>query len=207
MDRLFSLFTLYDLLGFLLPGALVVGGTYWAVEGIPSEPGAAGAIALVAAFFIAGELVQGVAVLWERVYWKRHGGWPSTKLLSDADGDLRRLTRARLALETGDEVDNLAPTTIFELARAELRRQQLDGRAELMNARYALARGLVTASAYLSLVFGVAVAKGDADAVALVLALAAVPIFLHRFHRFGYWFARQVLQDYAGLPKRPVSGD
>jgi hypothetical protein len=71
-----------------------------------------------------------------------------------------------------------------------------------MNARYALARGLVTATAYLVVVFALAAIWGEhrRNVIALAVALVALPIFLLRFRRSGYWFARQVLGDYAALP-------
>jgi hypothetical protein len=211
MERLFSLLGIYDLLGLILPGGLFAAGTYWAFAGFPQEPGGATTLGLVALFFIAGVLVQGAAVLWEGRYWQWRI-WPSQRLMLEAkegrvvlDDALKSLIEVRLNAAYGEEAAQLSTSARFALARAELRALGLGGRSELFNAHYSMARGLVTATAGLVVVFAVAAATTEdhrRNLVALAVALAAWPFFFNRFRRFSDWFARQVWQDYAALPER-----
>jgi hypothetical protein len=208
VERLLSLLSLYDLLGFILPGGLFAAGTYWAFAGFPTEPGGATTIGLIAFFFIVGELVQGVGVLWESRYWKR-ATWPSERLMLEPkegrdvlDDNLKSMIAAKLAADHGEAAAHLSPSSKFALARAELRARGLDGRSELLNARYSMSRGLVTATTGLIVVFAVAAGTTDdhrRNLIALAVSVAAWPFFFNRFRRFGDWFARQVWQDYAAL--------
>ncbi len=208
MERLLSLLSLYDLLGFILPGGLFAAGAYWAFAGFPCEPGGAVTLGLIAFFFIVGELVQGVGVLWESRYWRRKT-WPSERLmLEPTEGrevlsdKLKAMIEAKLVSDHGDAAAGLSPASKFALARADLRARGLDGRSELLNARYSMARGLVTATTGLIVIFAVAAGTTDdhrRNLIALGVSVAAWPFFFNRFRRFGNWFARQVWQDYAAL--------
>lgn len=208
MERLLSLFSLYDLLGFILPGGLFTAATYWAFEGLPHEPGGAITLGLIALFFIVGELVQGVAVVWEGPYWKRVT-WPSERLMEEPsegrsvlNDTIKTMINAHLAASYGDNIAKLSVQSKFALARAELRARGLDARSELLNARYSLARGLVTTTAALVIVFAVAAATTDThrrNLIAFGVAIVALPFSFNRFRRFGEWFARQVWQDCAAL--------
>lgn len=208
MERLLSLLSLYDLLGFILPGGLLAAGTYWAFAGLPDEPGGAATLGLIGLFFIVGELVQGVGVLWESRYWKRVT-WPSERLMAEpkegreALGDkMQAMIEAKLVADHGEAAAELSPASKFALARADLRARGLDGRSELLNARYSMARGLVTGTTGLIVVFAVAAGTTDdhrRNLIALAVSAAAWPFFFNRFRRFGDWFARQAWQDYAAL--------
>lgn len=214
MERLLSLLSFYDLLGFILPGGLFAAGTYWAFAGFPDEPGGATTLGLIALFFIAGELVQGAAVVWESRYWKR-ATWPSERLMLERQegravlsDTLKSMIEAKLAAVYGEAAQHLSISSKFALARADLRARGLDGRSELLNARYSMSRGLVTATAGLIVAFGVAAATTDdhrRNLVALIVAVAAWPFFFNRFRRFADWFARQVWQDYAAEGASTVS--
>lgn len=208
METLFSLLGLYQLLAVALPGAVAAGGAYYAVAGLPSDPSAAAVIGLIVLFYIAGNVIQGVAVLWESPYWRRAGGWPSTRRMTASDSQaydpaFRGLIKGRLDRLTGTDTAAIPVAEKFGLARAELRRQSQDSRAESFNAIYGLSRGLVTSAALLVVVMlACAVAGTHAQRnviAAFIVAACAVPVFV-RFRRFGFYFADQVWRDFAALP-------
>ena len=113
---------------------------------------------------------------------------------------LRELIESRVAGIT--DRDDLDIADAFAVARAELRRRQLDGRAELMNAMYGLCRGLATATALLIPTFiAAAIVTGDwqrlliGTGVMLVLAV----LYFRRAERYSYRFADQIWRDFAAL--------
>lgn len=205
MDRLFSLFSLYDFVTYIFTGAALLAGVVWAVSGVPSEPGATAALGLVVASYIAGHLVQALAVLWEREWWGRiRGGWPSAlRMMPDArqayQPEFRELVLRGLSANRGSDIVKLTPARQFALARADLRARGEDVRAETMNALYAFSRGLATAGIVLGVTFVVdwRVSGSGAAGVAAIVAAVTALLFLYRFDRFGFFFADQVWQDYA----------
>jgi hypothetical protein len=209
MESLFSLLGLYQLLAVTLPGAVATAGTYYAVAALPPDPSAAAVIGLIVLFYIAGNVVQGVAVLWESWYWRRAGGWPSMRRMTADDPTayapaFRDLIQARLDRLAGADTAAIPVADRFALARAELRRQSQDVRAESLNAIYGLSRGLVT-SAVLVVVVMLACAAVGTDAQRNLIAAAivtgsAVAVFV-RFRRFGFYLADQVWRDFAALPQ------
>jgi len=200
VDRLFSLFSFYEFLGYVFTGAALIAGAAWAVAGAPTEPGAAAVVGLLIASYIAGHLVQALAVVWEVRWWR--AGWPSDRRMTEGDSrayssELRTLVVDALAASRPPEVRKLEPRHLFALARADLRRMGADTRAELMNAMYAMSRGLATTSAVLAATFVVVGVARGADRMwpASIVAASAALLFLYRFTRFGYYFADQVWRD------------
>jgi hypothetical protein len=209
METLFSLLGLYQLSALLLPGAVGTAGVYFAVNGMPPDPSTAGVLALIALFYIAGNVVQGAAVVWESPYWTRAGGWPSTRRMTSGDAkaydsSFRSVVQAKLDKLVGSDTSDLPVLERFALARAELRRLNQDNRAEAFNAIYGLSRGLVTAAAISLIALLVCAAVGHAPhrnlITAAIVAGAAVPVFV-RFHRFSFYFADQVWHDFAALSR------
>ena len=208
METLFSLLGLYQLLAVMLPGAVAAAGAYYAISGLPSDLSTAAVLGVVVLFYIAGNVVQGVAVVWEARYWARGGGWPSTRRMTTGDTKaydeaFRQLIQAKLDRLAATETAALSVPDRFGLARAELRRQGQDTRSESFNATYGLSRGLVTGAALVVTVLVVCAIVGhdrDRDLIAAaVIAASAVPVF-NRFRRFGFYFADQVWRDFAALP-------
>lgn len=208
METLFSLLGLYQILGVMLPGAVAAAGTYYAVAGLPPDPSTAAVLGIAVLFYIVGNVIQGVAVVWEAPYWTRTGGWPSTRRMTSGDSKayddgFRQLVQTKLDKVAGAETASMSIHERFGLARAELRRQGQETRSESFNATYGLSRGLVTAAALVVTVMLVcAIARHDAERnliAAAVVAASAVPVF-YRFRRFGFYFADQVWRDFAALP-------
>lgn len=210
METLFSLLGLYQLLGVLLPGAVGTAGVYFAVNGMPPDPTTAGVLGLIVLFYVVGNAVQGVAVMWESRYWKKFGGWPSTRRMTPDDDKaydaaFRDLVGAKLDSLIGSPTSNLPVPERFALARAELRRQKQDERAEGFNAIYGLSRGLVTGGVIILVTLLVAAIFVDAWERNLITAAIVggtiVPVF-HRFKRFGWYFADEVWRDFVALKGR-----
>lgn len=208
METLFSMLGLYQLSALMLPGAVAVSGAYYAVAGKPHDPSTAALLGLVVLFYVAGNVVQGIAVLWEGRYWRTAGGWPSARRMTPADAKaydpaLRALIQTKLDGLVGSDTSPLPAGEKFALARAELRRQGQDVRSESFNSIYGLSRGLVTAGVLVVVVALVCVIVGHGahrNWIMGVVALACVvPVFL-RFKRFSFYFADEVWKDFAALP-------
>jgi hypothetical protein len=208
METLFSLLGLYQLSALILPGAVGVTGTYYAIAGFPPDPSTAAVLGLLVLFYVAGNVIQGAAVTWESRYWKPAGGWPSVRRMTPGDAKaydtaLRELIQSKLDTLVGSDTAALPVGKKFALARAELRRQGQDTRSESFNSIYGLSRGLVSAGVLVVLVALVCVIVGHGAhrnwIMAAVVAVCAIPVFI-RFDRFSYYFADQVWQDFAALP-------
>jgi hypothetical protein len=192
VDRIFSLFGLYEILGYVCSGALVLIGGYVAFEGVPGEPGTAGMLGLFLAAYAVGHLVQTFSNVWESWLWRR--GWPSARRIAADDeksyGDIKRQRIAdRISLLDGH---GMRPPEQFSLARADLRSRGQDERAELMNTIYGFNRGLASGCWVMAIVMVVAGTwtehfwRGIAK----------------RASRFGWHFADQVWGDFV-LPIPP----
>jgi hypothetical protein len=208
VETLFSMLGLYQLSALVLPGAVAVSGAYYAVAGIPPDPSTAVVLGLAVLFYIAGNVVQGAAVAWEAWYWKRSGGWPSSRRMTPSDAKaydavLGQLIQTKLDALAGSDTSALPVEAKFALARAELRRQGQDVRSESFNSIYGLSRGLVSAGVLVVAVALVCVIVGHAAhrnwIMALVVGASVVPVFV-RFKRFSFYFADQVWRDFAALP-------
>ena len=209
METLFSLLGLYQLSALLVPGAVGTTGVYFAVNGLPPDPSTAGVLALIVLFYVAGNVVQGVAVVWEPWYWKRAGGWPSTRRMTPNDSKaydaaFRELVQGKLDSLVGSPTGEMPIAERFALARAELRRQNQDTRAEGFNAIYGLSRGLATAGIISLIALLICAAIGHApqrDLITAAIVAACVVPVLVRFHRFSFYFADQVWRDFVALSR------
>ncbi len=64
MERVLSVLTAFDVIAYLLSGTVLLGGLYWAVEGVPEKsPSAAAVLAFAAAAYVAGVLVSATGSL------------------------------------------------------------------------------------------------------------------------------------------------
>jgi hypothetical protein len=211
VDRLISLFSVYDFFSYVLSGGMLLAGAYWTLAGVPDEPGTAVVLGLIAAAYIAGHLVQALGARWEKLWWKARGGWPSDARLDPGsarayDLKFRAFVTSRLVAGHGSETEGFATPEQFAFGRHDLRARGADGRAELMNTLYALSRGLATSSAILTVVFVIAWLvedQWDPFGWAALILLGACAIFVSRLDDFGHRFADQVWKDFAaGVPDK-----
>ena len=98
------------------------------------DPSTAAVLGLVALVYIVGNVVQGLAVVWEAPYWARSGGWPSSRRMTPDDSKaydeaFRQLLETKLDKLAGTETAAMSINERFGLARAELRRQGQDTRS------------------------------------------------------------------------------
>jgi hypothetical protein len=213
MDSLFSILGLYQLSALVFPGWVAVTGAYYAVWGLPPDPSTAAVLGIIALSYVAGNVVQGTAVLWEGRYWGLAGGWPSTRRMTPDDAAaydpaLRAAVQAKLDLLIGSPTGSMPVRDRFALARAELRKQGQDGRSEALNAIYALSRGLATSGAFVAIVMLACAIVGHAakrDLIAAAIIAACVGPVMVRFHRFSRYFADQVWHDFAALSSAQAS--
>lgn len=204
MDQLPSLFSVYDFFGYVISGAGVLVGSYWAFSELPSEPGTATVFGLIALSYAVGHAVQSLANAWEAIWWSWRGV-PSTNRMTPGkagayDASLRSLILLRIEELTGRP--DLGIDDAFAVARAQLRAQQLDGRAELMNTMYGVCRGLTTAAGFLFFIFIAAAVVTD-DWKRLLIAtgvmIVLVVLYARRASRYSYRFADQVWRDFAAI--------
>jgi hypothetical protein len=213
VDRVFSIFSVYDFVGYIFTGGALIVGVVWAIAGVPQEPSAAGVIGLAVASYMAGHLVQAAGAAWERLWWRRRGGLPSTERMTEGNRrayprELRDLIIDGLVATHGDSVRSLPPQDLFALARSDLHAQEADVVAERVNMQYAFNRGLTTVGLVLASMFiAVGIARGAERMLpAAIVAVAATVLFLYRFNRFGFFFADQIWHDYAASVGRSASG-
>ena len=177
------------------------------MSGLPPDPSTAAVLGLIVLFYVVGNVIQGASVVWESWYWALAGGWPSTRRITPGDAEaydepFRALIRSKLDEVVGSPTTALQPADAFGLARAVLRKQGQDARAESFNAIYGLNRGLVTAGAIILVVLLVSAMIGDEaerNLIAAAIVGASLAFVLIRFRRFSFYFADQVWRDFVAL--------
>lgn len=204
MERLLSLFNLYDVLGYLLSGVALIVGLYWVFAGVPPSPTTAAVFGLLGAGYAVGQLLALPGGLWESAWWKWRGGLPAQRMLAEgAFGftvGVREEIKRRLSAQVG--VDDLTDDHRFELARARLRLAGFDGRAELIRALHGLCRNLsasclfIGAGAVVHLAFACEVER---LVITAVLGIGTAGMLGLRTIRFQRRFAEEIWLDYLAL--------
>jgi hypothetical protein len=206
VDNILGRLSLFEFVGVLIPGAVAVGGSYWAFASMPHDVGASAVLALLLVFYVAGHLMQALlrVPFADKLVGPRVE--PRTTRLVDA-GD-KRYSHAFLELlvkkasARGWPDPATEPGRVIALARAELRAKKLDARAETMLAMHFLALGLAVAccvvafSCLLALIDDfrwsrLGVAGG---------AVAAAWLFRRRADDYDRYYADHVWADFAALP-------
>lgn len=197
--------TLYEQMGILIPGAVLLIGIVAIVPAaIPILAASGQSVGGLGLFLIAayalGHAVAALGNLTEEIYWKILGGMPSVwvvrqppKLLSDSQvTKLQSLIAERFGIDKPavggmqvarwkrlfGQVYSFALTTNPE-------------RILVFNVTYGLCRGLAAASIAVSALALWKIEGKTAFAVAIGGGVAAA-IYLYRMHRFGVHFAREV---------------
>lgn len=204
MDRLFSLFGLYDVTGYLLSGLALLLGIYWVVAGELPALSTAAVFCLLAASYAAGQLAAIVGRGWEDRWWRRHGGKPSILMIEGEDSRFRDLQGASVSRQIEQEVGiaELPADIRFRLAHAKLRLADFHDRAETMRSLHGLCRNLAASSLLVGLAaFIGAIVDGDGARLWVVAAAATViaPLFARRALRYHRRFAREVMLSFLAL--------
>ena len=204
MERILSLFNLYDVLGYLLSGVALIVGLFWVFAGLPPSPTTAAVFGLLGAGYAVGQLLALPGGLWESAWWKWRGGQPAQRMLSEGafafPVGVREEIKRRLRSQIG--VDDLTNDHRFELARARLRLAGFDGRAEVIRALHGLCRNLsascllIGLSALVHLTYACEVERLVVTAVLGLLSAGMLGIRTVRFQRR---FAEEIWLDYLAL--------
>lgn len=113
---------------------------------------------------------------------------------------LQQQIKEKIARASGEQ--DLGVAEMFSFARAELRANHVDERAELMNTMYGLCRGLTTATGLLIPIFvGAGIKTDDWGRLVIGIAIAAAfsILYFRRTARYSFRFADQVWLDFAAL--------
>jgi hypothetical protein len=207
-------FTLYDVLGVLAPGTVLVVGIVTLYPGTVGlftrsdfTAGSFGLIVLVS--YVAGNLVAALGNFLEVPYWWLARGRHTEKARSTKAGILSSFQLLQLQSklhETGmlppdRNLDQLAPEDWFGLTRqihSYIDVRKLTERVELFNAQFGMNRGI--AAGFLALAGMVFLHQGWSGwRIATLLGVAAVLAF-YRMHRFSRHYAQALFRQFLVAP-------
>jgi hypothetical protein len=212
-------FDFYEFAGVIAPGVVVLlaAGLIWpnylaSIQQLDVTLGGFGLALLIA--YVAGHLLQGVGNLFETLWWKAMGGWPSDWPRS-GKGDL--LSKAQLAkieervredlgfadFRFSADLTAKAWHPVFRQIYATVRAAGRDDRAHTFNGNYGMFRGVVAAAIVSTAAFLVVHGWG-AWPFCVAFASAALLAVL-RMHRFAKHYVRETLVQFLSLP-RPAGG-
>jgi hypothetical protein len=206
----------YEVLALIAPGSVIL--TSWALlhPGVGKaifdtdlSVGAFGLFALVS--YVVGNLVQAVANLVEKQYWKIRGGWPTDKgtllkrgVLAACDIPLLEAKVMQAGLSPANsiglmtECDAKTWDGLKSRILAWLKARNLASRIDTFNAQYGLNRGLAVAlfvcGALVLLYQGIPLWRTE-----LILLLVAGAC-LFRMERFGHHYARELYSQFIAAP-------
>jgi len=201
-------FEIYDVVGVLVPGVLVVAAVPLAFPSLASQANAAHfpegfvLLALTALSIFVGHLVQTLASLIEPILNKTWGGRPSDSALKSGLGptffplDSAKRIRSKLVEATSPDASN---HSLFLFA-SQLAESSESARAGRFNALYAYHRSLVVLS-IVSLMLFIGSSRGGFAStltcsqyiVVLVFMLGLLAVLWHRTKRRGWYYVREVL--------------
>jgi hypothetical protein len=205
-------FSFYEYAGVIIPGALLIFGILWLYPDLrstfaPPETtlGDFGIFLIVA--YAAGQLLQALGNLLEKIVWSCCGGLPSNcltkpnqKLLSGAQMvRLAEMLRTRLGLSV-TSITGMAPKDWYPITRqifAEVMAAKGADRVEIFNGNYGLNRGI--ASGLIAVAVLAIIKDYHAWEVPVGLA-AAAGVASYRMHRFGIHYARELFVQFLALP-------
>jgi len=204
MDRALSFFGVYDVFGYLASGLSAVVGVWWVVEGSIPHLSIVALLGLLGGSYIAGHLTAILGNIWERLWWRWKGKKPYTRLIEEDSRDFHRALRIAISSRIESEVGvrDLDARERFNLARAKLRLDGFEQRAETMRAMHGLCRNLVGAAAVICVAaIGTGVVDGGEArlTVTAVSSFLAIWAFLWRALKFEYRFGREVWLSYLAL--------
>jgi hypothetical protein len=199
---------LYDVLGALIPGVLVMGAVFLAFPGaceslqVPKLPDAFSVIALTVAALFLGHVLQALASLAEPVVYWTWGGRPSERALTgrlgsrylpaDTGARIRQKLQAAVGPEASDRSLFLYAMTLAESAPAS--------RASAFNGSYAYHRALLFAATALLVIPAVSTHCGTLKdmpwkhaAPILIAAVALLLLLWHRAKQRAFYYVREVL--------------
>jgi hypothetical protein len=207
-------FSFYEFTGTVIPGATLILGLAFADpplrDFLVGDKFGAGHLGLfLVASYIAGQIVQGIGNLLEKLLWAFRG-MPSTWIrrakppyLSDAQTmRLREVLTTLLGHEVGplQNLDARACRGITGQLYAKLEKEGRAQRIDIFNGNYGLFRGI--ASALLVVVAVMSIKHGFWTQSTAIMAGVFV-VALMRMHRFGVHFASEMYRQALNLVDQP----
>lgn len=198
-DRL----SLYDYLGFVVPGATILFAVIYGMDGWPrAAPGSSALVGLVAAAFVIGYANASVGNALEPVFLgARVGTWPdplwgTLAVKSRYSAETREYHAAVLA----KRYPGVGQPTAYKLAYTELQQLKLDGPLQLTNQHIGFARGMATAC-LIGLLVTVGAGLGGRSHLPLTVWVpafaGATMLFVQRYRRAWFRFGDGVLSGIA----------
>jgi len=207
-------FSFYEFTGTVIPGATLILGLAFAHyplrEFFVSDKFGAGHLGLfLVASYIAGQLVQGIGNILEKLLWAFRG-MPSSWIrrakppyLSDIQTKrLREVLTTLLGHEVGPlkNLDARACRGITGQLYAKLEKEGRNHRIDIFNGNYGLFRGI--ASALLVVVTVISVKHGFWTQPTAIMA-SIFFVALMRMHRFGVHYASEMYRQALSLVDQP----
>ncbi len=207
-------FSFYEFTGTVIPGATLILGLAFAHHPlrdflVSDKFGASHLGLFLVVSYIAGQLVQGIGNLLEKLLWAFRG-MPSTWIrrakppyLSDAQiRRLREVLTTLLGHEIGplQNLDKRSCRGITGQLYAKLEKEGRTQRIDIFNGNYGLFRGI--ASALLVVVAVMAIKHGFWTQSTAIMAGVFV-LALMRMHRFGVYYASEMYRQALNLAEQP----
>lgn len=205
----------YDILGVIAPGSVLTvaclllnAGAAKVILDSDLSVGGLGLFALIS--YVAGNLVQAVANLLEKRYWRLRGGWPTDRatllrrgVLVPSDFSLLegKIIQAGLGpSEIAGTLENCNSKTWDSLKGriySWLKGKEMTGRVDSFNAQYGLNRGL--AVGFLTGLFLTILYHGWCEWRTSLVLLLATAACLFRMEKFGHYYANELYSQFFGV--------
>lgn len=194
-------FDFYEYAGVIVPGAVLLFGAMWLIPELRAHLGSDGVALGELGLFIVlsyalGQLIQSVGNIVEAIVWWPFGGLPSKRILAGEALTVHQQERLSQFLRKdgmiGETISDSDARAIVREMYAIVAAADKAARIDKFNGIYGMMRGLC--ASLLLLVIGCLIA----GAVWQVLALLAlgIALALHRAHRFGWHYGRELVAVY-----------
>ena len=158
-------------------------------------------IAYLALGYLAGYFINAIGSLMEFIYYKTIGGMPSDKLLTPITGQKWTGYQKVRFYETEKVIESLkrelndvnaSSRKMFECAMRKVN-GCVDSRVPAFNAQYAWSRTILTTTLISSILFAI---RFYCEWIFWLLSVSLILISWNRFKERGYYYAREVLNEY-----------
>ncbi len=207
-------FDFYEFVGYLMPGAFIL---FLVSMSVPttramflSKDLSVGVLSIfVLMSYVAGHLVQAFSTLWEEVFWKWDGGWPSAWVLHQnqnllSNEQIARLPqeiKQKLGIEIVDLDNSITPghwRPITSQMYAAVKSSDRATRIDIFSGNYLLLRGI--ASGFIIVEIGIPFVHTGHVFLTYLGVMILQCLALHRMRRFGIHYARELYVQFLQLP-------
>jgi hypothetical protein len=210
-------FSLYDIVGVLAPGTVIVVGIsiiFPSTSGplIPNDlsGGELGLVVLLS--YVVGNIVAGLSNIFERPYWALTGGIHTARARKN-DGiiitvsefeQLQRKLQAVGILNEGEVIQRLEADKWWAITRqidAFLDSRKLTERLQLFNAQFGMNRGI--AMAFLIILAMTLMTFGIRQWKIELLLAGCTAVSIYRMHTFSLHYAQKLFRTFLTAPEKP----